>query len=176
MEYKVSDPRAAVLAANIRSTIEAFRLLPDVARRVIERHELEVTDAAPGTYLPLQRWLDALAEIESRVGQVKLRDIGRKVIQNAQVPPLDTETLLLQLDRVYQTNHRGEVGRYISERHDDGAIIVHCETPYPRHFEWGLIEGFCRHPDAARGARFLVDYIEHPPGGDRTCTLVVRKI
>jgi hypothetical protein len=52
---------------------------------------------------------------------------------------------------------------------------VHCETPYPRQFERGLIEGIARHTRLAKGSKYSVQFIEGKPGADRTCTLVVRR-
>jgi hypothetical protein len=51
--------------------------------------------------------------------------------------------------------------------------VVRCETPYPRHFERGLVEGICRHK-LARGRAASVDYEDGPPGADLTCALTVR--
>lgn len=176
MEHTSPDPQAVVRAANVRATLEAFRLLPDVGRRLIERHQLELADLRPENFVPLQRWLDALKEIEERVGAAKLRDVGRNIIESADIPPSDTETLLLNLNDVYRQNHKGNVGRYLSHRLPDGAVEIHCETPYPRHFEWGLVESFCRNQRANQGARFSVEFIEGEPKGERTCTLIVRKL
>jgi len=53
---------------------------------------------------------------------------------------------------------------------------VHCETPYPRQFERGLIEGITRHAGLAKGSKFSVQFIEGKPAGDRTCTLIVRRV
>ncbi|HEV8246891.1 MAG TPA: hypothetical protein VGP93_14030 [Polyangiaceae bacterium] len=175
MDFTCPDPKATVRAANVRATLDAFRLLPELGRRIVERHELSVDDLRPDAWILVQRWLDALKEIQGAVGPAKVREVGRLVVENADIPPIGTEALLLALDQVYYQNHRGDVGHYRTTRIDDGSIEVRCETPYPRHFEWGLIDGFCG-PQCAGSSRYSVEYIEGPPGGDHTCTLTVRKL
>jgi hypothetical protein len=51
---------------------------------------------------------------------------------------------------------------------------VRCETPYPRDFERGLIEGICRNRRV--GGRFNIDYVEAQGGGALTCTLTVHRL
>jgi hypothetical protein len=175
MEFVSPDPNATVRAANVRATLDAFRLLPEVGRRLIEKHDLRLEDLQPDAFIPVQRWLDALREVQTTVGPSKVREVGRHIIANAEFPPhfKDAEEILLELDTIYYLNHQGNVGHYRVSRQASGLIEVRCETPYPRTFEWGLVEGICRHP-RARG-RYEVGYLEAPTDGDLTCTLKVRR-
>jgi hypothetical protein len=108
------------------------------------------------------------------VGVGVVRSVGTRIIENADFPPQfsTVESILESLDVIYHMNHRGEVGHYRFARLKD-AFVVRCETPYPRHFEWGLLEGICRNR-AAGGQRFAVSFEPAPPAGDLTCTLTVR--
>lgn len=88
----------------------------------------------------------------------------------------DVESVLLALDDIYHLNHRGEVGHYRCTRTADGSIEVRCETPYPRHFERGLVEGISRNRRlTAGGKQYDVQYKEAPPGKDLTCTMLVHR-
>jgi len=176
MDFICQDPTALVRAANVKATLDAFKLVPAIGTRIVEKHSLSVKALSPETFIPVQRWLDAMKEIQEIVGHAKLRDVGRNVVENAEIPPSDVESLLLNLDQVYYANHTGDVGHYLSRRMPDGAIEVHCETPYPRNFEWGLIEGFCTNKKATNGRRYATEFIDGPKAGKRTCTVIVRRL
>jgi hypothetical protein len=175
MEFFCPDPRATVRAANVRATLDAFFLVPAVGERLIARHRLDVTDLTPDKFVPVQRWLDALKEIQETVGNGVVRHVGTRIIENADFPPhlANVETILAQLDDIYRLNHRGDVGRYVCERVDD-QFVIRCETPYPRHFEWGLVEGICRNTKRSDG-RYVVTFTDGPTQGPLTCTLTVRR-
>jgi len=175
MEFKCPDPTATVRAANVRATLDAFRLLPSLGKRIVERHQLNVSDLRPENFVLVQRWLDALKDIQTEVGGGVVREVGARIIENAHFPPeLDrVETVLQALDEIYHMNHKGEVGHYRTSRLADGSIVVRCETPYPRQFERGLIEGICRNK-LSKGRNYRIDYADGPPGGELTCTLTVR--
>ncbi len=61
-----------VRAANFRATLDAFNLVPRLGQEITERHGLHLSDMKEDSFLPVRRWLDALKEIQERVGpQVK---------------------------------------------------------------------------------------------------------
>jgi hypothetical protein len=177
MEYRCPDPGATVRAANVRATLDAFKLVPTMGGRLVEKHKLPLDDLRPDKVVSVQRWLDALAEIQSVIGPEVLRAVGAAIIENADFPPQfnSVESVLLALDDIYHMNHRGEVGHYVARRLGDDCVEVHCETPYPRQFERGLIEGITRNSRLAKGSKFSVQFIDGQPGTDRTCTIVVRR-
>ena len=174
MDFVCKDPDGMVRAANVRATLEAFKLVPAAGLRIIERHDVRTDHLRPGAFIHVQKWLNALKDIESDVGPAKLRHVGRNIVQSAEIPVASCESLLLGLDAVYQMNRRGNVGHYRTTQYADGTIEVRCETPYPRNFEWGLIEGFCQNK-AIGEERYAVEYIDGPKHGDLTCTLLVRR-
>src|SRR5580692_1322391 len=173
MEFRCSDPSATVRAANVRATLDAFKLIPSVGNRLVEKHKLPLNDLRPDNVVPVQRWLDALAEIQSVIGHEVLRSVGAAIIENADFPPRfgSVESVLLALDEIYQLNHRGQVGHYIARKLGDDCVEVRCETPYPRQFERGLIEGITRHAVLAKGSKYSVQFVDGQPGADCTCTL-----
>jgi hypothetical protein len=175
MEFVCTDPHATVRAANVRATLDAFKLVPSLGRAIMHRHDLSLDELTPDGFVPVQRWLDALREIQTRVGLSTVRAVGTRIIENADFPPAFTsvEAVLLALDAIYYVNHRGDVGHYRVSRRPDRAILVGCETPYPRAFERGLVEGICR-SKLAGGKLYVVDYAEGPPDAALTCTLLVK--
>lgn len=178
MDFVCNDPKAMVRAANVRATIDAFKLVPLMATRIIKKHDLNLVDLRPDSFVLVQQWLNALKEIQDEVGPEKLRAVGRAIVENAEFPPhfVDAETMLMASDAIFQMNHRGDVGRYDVARLPDGRIRVRCETPYPRMFEWGVIEGMTKNNKYKHPGRFAVEYEAGPKTGALTCTLYVTRV
>jgi hypothetical protein len=176
MDFVCRDPSATVRAANVRATLEAFHLVPSMGRRLVERHRLRVEELGPDQFVPIQSWLEALKEVQEHVGQSMVRSVGVRIVENADFPHTfpDAESILLALDTIYHLNHRGDVGHYYSSRSADGSIVVRCETPYPREFERGLVEGICRNR-SAKDILYAVEFTAGPVAADPTCTLTVRR-
>jgi hypothetical protein len=176
MEFICVDPTATVRAANVRATLDAFKLVPSTGQRLVEKHRLNIADLRPDNFVPVQRWLDALKEIQTTVGASVVRMVGTRIVENADFPPQfeTVESILLALDTIYHLNHRGEVGHYRSTEREGGSIVVVCATPYPRDFERGLVEGICTNK-IARGRGYRIDYVEGPRRGEVTCTLTVQR-
>lgn len=178
MEFRSPDPNALVRAANVKATLDAFKSIPTLGKSFVHKY-FKPDELREDHYVSVQRWLDALAEIRDEVGEPTLREVGRHIVENADFPPeLKTvKDVLLALDAIYHLNHRGEVGHYVSSVEQGGAIVVRCETPYPRAFERGLVEGISHnHRLLKPGERFQVRYTDGPPGGRLTCTLQVKAL
>lgn len=176
MEFIAPDPKATVRTANVSATVAAFRLVPRVASEILERRQLGEAERQKAAWVPLQRWLDVLRDIQEVVGTVKLRDVGRGIIEHADFPPTfrGVDDVLMGLQEIYMVNHRGNVGAYRVIRRG-ASIVVACATPYPRAFEHGLILGITGH----RGfgpSRWTVDYQDGPSGSDVTCILTVNRM
>lgn len=172
MEFRCSDPNAQVLAGNVLATLNSFKLVPSVGRRLVERHNLALDRVLPTAYLPVQRWLDALADIQQEVGPNTVRRVGATIVDTAPLPPhmKTREIVLASLNDIFYSYHKGDVGRYVVSTDQQGIITVHCETPYPRNFEWGIVDGIAR---TARfpGKRYTVEFIDLGGNATRTCTL-----
>src|SRR4051794_30725843 len=124
MEFVCPDPKATVRAANVRATYDAFRLLPSVGRRIMERHELPVDSLKAELFVPVQHWLNALKEIQEQAGPQVVRRVGAGIIEPQISPPsLSTvEAVLQSLDAIYYMNHRGNVGHYYTAKRSDGSL------------------------------------------------------
>jgi len=178
MEFRSPDPNAVVRGANVKATLDAFKQIPTLGKSFVHKH-FKPDELREENFVSVQRWLDALAEIRDEVGEPTLREVGRHIVENADFPPQfkTVKDVLMALDAIYHLNHRGEVGHYISSVEKDGAIIVRCETPYPRSFERGLVEGISSNPHLLKdGERYQVRYTDGPPGGKLTCTLHVKAL
>jgi hypothetical protein len=176
MEFVCSDPKGEVRSANVRATLNAFQLFPGIAEKILQTHQLQLEDLRPDRFVPVQRWLDAMKELQEKLGKSVIQQVGTKIIEAADFPPSFTsaESVLEALDSIYYLNHRGNVGHYRISREADGTLVVRCETPYPRAFERGLVEGIVRNKRLGN-ARYSVRYEEGPPEGDLTCTLYVKR-
>lgn len=171
MEFVCRDPHAVVRAANVKATLDAFSFEPAFGRRIVQKYDLWEYKLQPTAFVPVQRWLDALQDIQRTVGGPILHRVGKAIIERADFPPTlpTAESILEKLDDIYYMNHRGDVGHYRVSK-EDGVVVVRCETPYPRHFERGLIEGICsKHPGRAD-----VQFTEGAPHDELTCTVRVR--
>jgi len=170
MEFISPDPNALVRSQNVNATLDSFQLVPSAGRLLLEKHQLVLTE----DYVLVQRWLDALKELGAARGSQMLRRVGAAIIENAAFPAsLSTiEAVLASLDKIYYMNHRGDVGHYFTKVANNGIITVRCETPYPRMFEWGLIEGICRNRTGA-GRPPLVVFHDGPSGSPLTCEIEV---
>lgn len=175
MEFVVNDPRTLCRAANMQGMLKAFRLMPAVGKKLVEKHNLNL-GGPPDDFVPLQPWLDALKEIQELIGPNKVREVGRSIIASANFPPEfdGAEMILGALDAIYKLNIRGDAGRYVVTRPAPGLVVVQCETPFPRIFERGLVEGICQHPRA--GGRFSIDYVEGLPRATVTCVMTVQRL
>jgi hypothetical protein len=178
MEFFCSDPQAMVRAVNVQATLNAFKLQPLYAKTLLAPFGLNVEDAQPDQFVPVQRWLDAMKHLQKELGDFVLRQVGSGVAESAVLPVefSTVESVLEALDAIYYVNHRGNVGHYHVSRGADGSLTVRCETPYPRQFERGLIEGFIRHPRLTQGRRYTAQFTEAPARSRHTCTVTVRAV
>jgi len=178
MEFRSPDPTAVVRGANVKATLDAFKAVPTLGKIFVHKY-FKPDELREDTVVPVQRWLDALAEIRDEVGEPTLREVGRHIVENADFPPhlATVKDVLLALDDIYHLNHKGEVGHYVSSVEPDGTIVVRCETPYPRSFERGLVDGISSNPRLLKdGERYQVRYVDGSPGGRLTCMLYVKAL
>src|SRR5688572_7715181 len=125
MEFRSPDPNAVVRGANVKATLDAFRVVPTLGKTLVHKY-FKPDELHEDKVVPVQRWLDALAEIREEVGEPTLREVGRHIVENADFPPQfqTVRDVLLALDEIYHLNHRGEVGHYVSSVESDGTIVV----------------------------------------------------
>ena len=102
-------------------------------------------------------WLQAFEKIAREIGDSTLKEIGKKIPENAQFPPwvIDIDSAIKSIDIAYHMNHRKNgtvmfdpntgtmlegIGHYGYERVPDKNMIVSkCNNPYPDAFDHGII-------------------------------------
>lgn len=176
MDYVCKDPKAEVRAANIKATLDALSMVPTLARKLLDKHQLRADELRPETFLPVQAWLNLLKDIELQGGETLVRTVGMRIIENADFPPSfkAVEEILLALDQIYHLNHHGDVGHY-HVTVQGKAVVVKCDTPYPRQFERGLVEGICRNK-VANSVDYRIDYEPGGPTDQHTCIITVQRV
>lgn len=115
--------------------------------RILEKNGIK--DPIPGSWYPLQPFLDSMRELSDIFGPPLLARIGEQIATNAKLPPdLDSlEKCLASIDIAFHMNHRGgDIGHYQHSYEGiqgglNRAKIV-CHNPYPCAFDRGCLEGF----------------------------------
>ena len=140
--------------------------------------EAGIEDPQPDRWYPQQDWLNAFKKIKEKSGDITLKQIGKKVPENAEWPPeIETvEDALESIDKAYHQNHRnGKIGHYELEKTGDNKAKMVCTNPYPDQFDLGLIEATAK-KFAERKARVNVEVNSEQPrreeGSDSTTYLI----
>jgi hypothetical protein len=106
-----------------------------------------IEDPDPESWYPQQAWLDAFAEIDERIGESTLNQIGKSIPDNAEWPAGVESVVggLESINEAYQMNHRGgDIGHYDAEVKDDTTVHVECKNPYACAFDRGIVEATAR--------------------------------
>lgn len=118
----------------------------------------EILHVTPGDWYSLDVYVDALDDIESAVGSAVLWRAGMQLVSDPtegdeRVPttaghPSDTALAIEQLDEAYTAVHRGgRIGGYEFQPEGRSHGIVVSTTPYPDHFDRGVLDAAFRRPD-----------------------------
>jgi len=114
---------------------------------ILAKHNILDPDA--GKWYKQQNWLDCFHDISDKIGKFTLFSIGKTIPESA-VFPEDIDNLekaLNSIDVAYHINHRGgEIGYYkvLSFNTEERTAIMECKTPYPCHFDRGIIMSMVR--------------------------------
>jgi len=150
----------------VANVIAAFRLIPKIAYRIFAKHGLGTLEKQgkfvpdPRNWWPMENYLAALFEISEAVGPSKTLTIGKRIPENAALPPtiVDMQSAFESIDIAYHLNHRKNgrlmfdtvtgkmtegIGHYWYHPHPgEKRITVVCETPYPCDIDRGILFGF----------------------------------
>lgn len=175
MEYKALSSTAEVLGQSVLAIVGGME--NNRARALQLLAEQGLSPMVPDRWYPMQPVLEVFRTIFERIGPSTVRAIGRKVPEWAIFPQARSiEDALRGIEVAYQANHRhGEIGHYRFESTGLRSGNVHCENPYPCHFDRGLVEAVA---ERARPAHSLRVRVEHAPGscrqrGDGACVYAV---
>lgn len=175
LEFICRDRKATIRASNVLAVMPAFGLLPQVGSALLARHGVVFDKLDPNVGVPLQFWLNTIAEMQRMLGRDALRIAGQAAAKKAMLPPQISSLpfFLANMDACYYANHTGNAGHYIVRELPDGALQVRCETPYPAELEHGIVEGFTEKLCGAQ--RYEVDY-QAGDGITHSCTITVRPL
>ena len=143
--------------------LEAFRQYPSIVMKYLKKYGLTVDekgDLDRSAFYPLGSWLGAFQTIAKDVGVNSLYTIGKKIPENAPLPPhiADIRSALTGIDIAYHASHRknglpmfnmanGEmlegIGHYKCELSaSEQKTVVVCDSAYPCELDRGIVTGF----------------------------------
>jgi len=149
-----------VNGTTIMSVISGMGAFEKMAKKFLTDAGLpEEIEQSEDAWYSQQQWLDAFRLIAKKIGSNTLKQIGKKIPENAVFPPSvkDVTSALQAIDVAYHMNHRnkaGEVlfnpeanppfkegiGHYEYEKVDGkNMAIVTGNNPYPCDFDHGIV-------------------------------------
>lgn len=141
-QYDAFERGVEVNGKTVLSVVEGVpSAFEEKALRILAENGIENPD--PESWYPQQAWLDAFAEIDERIGESTLNQIGKSIPDNAEWPAeVDSVTGGLEsINEAYQMNHRGGgIGHYEAEIIDDTTVHVECRNPYACAFDKGIVK------------------------------------
>lgn len=139
-KFKASSPSVKVNGETVLSFVNAVPASKDNKLEVLKRYG--IVDPQPGVWYSQQAWLDAFKQIDSSLGPVNMKLIGKAIPKNAKFPPMDSlKDAFDLLNKAYHLNHKGgEIGWYKLVSYDEKAkqLVLECNTPYPEAFDEGI--------------------------------------
>lgn len=148
----MSDPKVATkyVEAFVASAGAVSAVFERKARDILSKHGIE--DVEDADWVDLGAFTEALAEVESEVGEMTLTEGGREMAKQNDVPTeVDTIAGALEhLDDSHQLAHTdGSVsdwGSYAVDQVDSTRYRMSCspDYPYPHPLSKGVFEGLAR--------------------------------
>ncbi len=154
-EFKSFDSRVEVNGQTILSILEGMRGFEVSARKILFKYG--IGNPVHNKWYSQQSWLDAFEHITSKIGSVVLKNIGKKIPENANWPiHINSITSALKsIDIAYHMNHRINkkilydhktgnlhegIGNYIFKKISKNSVKMICNNPYPCSFDKGIIK------------------------------------
>lgn len=145
-KYKAFSSGAEVNGRTVQSIVEGVGQFSSAYKKraldILENHGLP--EPEPGTWYPLQSYLDAFEELTDTIGPKTVKKIGTEIPDLIEWPPeVDSvEAAMAGLDDAYNMNHRGDdIGYYEFEKTGDSEGTMECRNPYPPELDEGLLKG-----------------------------------
>jgi hypothetical protein len=177
-EFELEHEDVIVLGVVVEVLLDAFGAYRARGEKVITRYFSEDGRAIlPDGEYPAYKLLHALRDLQTQFGAGFMRRVGQHVYEHAPIPPqLETfESVLAELDQVYQANHQngaGRIGSYAWTKVADDRGRMVCDNPYPCAFDMGLLAGVSKQFDVEITLAHEDEATCRHLGGDQ-CTYVV---
>ncbi len=139
---------AQVSGASVRIFMEAMGKVKEMALGILQKHNID-TNVPMESWVDLNKWINALKEIEQRFGPATMFNIGKTVPSVIAFPPQvnSFESAMNGLNYSYLLTHRGipNSDKYYKFRMTgQKSAIMECDNPYPSDFDRGLLSGMTR--------------------------------
>jgi len=138
-EFVVVKRGVAVPARDFKIIVNAFGIFEEKAMGIIAKHGVDMSGDKP---VPMEKLMEILRDVSIAFGPNLLYQVGRELPRHAVFPPgIDTiDKALRSLNIAYQMNHSGGApGGYDVTMTKPGEIRVVADTPYPCHYDRGLL-------------------------------------
>lgn len=188
--YKSYEEGIEVMGKNIGATLDGMWAIRTLAEDILSSVGLDDIVMDENHWYPQQKWLDAFKLIAERTGEATLRQIGKNIMENAVLPPMDSiEEALGAMDVAYHMNYRNAkgqvlfdpsrpnpmlegIGHYAYQKvPDENKAIMTCDNPYPCAYDMGIIVSFAQRFD--KRAKVRHDDGECRTKGDNACKYIV---
>jgi hypothetical protein len=139
------SPSAMVSGGNILSMLTAMGAFRKTGEQILAGRG--IANVTPEEWYSLPAYVEALNEIEARIGPKTLFRIGKEIPNHIQLPPgLDTfDKVIGSFGPAFSMNHRGAgAGGITFTIANPGIGTITSGTPYPCDFDQGVIQGFFR--------------------------------
>ena len=188
--YKSYEEGIEVMGQLIGSTLDGMWAIRTLAEDILASVGLDDIVMDENHWYPQQKWLDAFKLIAGRTGEATLRQIGKNIMENAVLPPMNgIEEALGSMDVAYHMNYRNAkgqvlfdpsrpnpmlegIGHYAYEKvSGENKAIMTCDNPYPCAFDMGIITSFAQRFD--KRAKVRHDDGECRTQGSNACKYIV---
>lgn len=170
--YQV-DKNAEVAGDTIYALVDGMGAFQYTANKILK--ENGISSVERGKWYNMQNFLNAFKIIAEKIGDNTLKQIGKKIADNATLPPgVDSyETFFPIIDDAYHMNARGaEVGHYKYKEISSNEIEIQVSSPYPCAYDIGVLAGFLKKLQKPDQFHANVEHIEGAcrMKGDNYCT------
>jgi hypothetical protein len=168
-QYKSYEAGIEILGKDIMAPLEGMGAFRKMAEGMLVTVGLGGVVADDKHWYQLQKYLDVFALIAEKTGDATLVSIGKKVMANAALPPMNSvEDALGLMDIAYHMNYRNARGQILFDPArpqpilegighytckftpgEKKAVMV-CSSPYPCAYDRGIVTEFAQHYE--RGA------------------------
>ena len=162
-QFKSYDPSIEILGNDILAPLQGMGAFKKMAEDILASVGLGQIVADGKHWYPLQSYLDAFKIISERTGDATLTQIGKKVMETAVLPPINSiEEALGLMDIAYHMNYRNAKGQVLFDPSRNPAIlegighyactldgskhqaVMVCSSPFPCAYDRGIVTEFAR--------------------------------
>ncbi len=161
--YKAYENGIEVRGNNIGATLEGMWAIRTLAEDILASVGLKDIVTDEDHWYSQQLWLDAFKLIAEKTGDATLRQIGKNIMNNAVLPPMNSiEEAFESIDIAYHMNYRNAKGEVLFDPNrsqqmlegighfkyqkipGENKILMTCDDPCPCAYNIGIIISFAQ--------------------------------